>query len=264
MLPASDGVHGQVQSARSAVYCWGGQTLDRETSLDIPGYSRVRTITAKKVRNCSLFLSRFIITFVFIWPILRKYLDRPTITTIGTRNYPIWKVNTLFSINSSTLLVTEYQIDFPGVTICPSNKVVEEKLRLIQSQSPWAEDIEEFGEINFDKLLHLLTGFRSIARDKWDDFEELNGVIDRLGQGNLTTLMQKVKMKIIFITKICTFDKSCISWRSFQFEAAETLGEILWTISSLQRALWVVCGIKVEILSLLSPTSPTSLLSSNK
>ena len=36
---------------------------------------------------------RFIITFVFIWPILRKYLDRPTITTIGTRNYPIWKVN---------------------------------------------------------------------------------------------------------------------------------------------------------------------------
>ena len=104
---------------------------------------------------------------------------------------------------------------------------MEEKLKLIQDQSPWAEDIEEFGEINFDKLLHLLTGFRSIARDKWDDFEELNGVIDRLGQGNLTTLMQKVNMKIIFLTKIFTFDKTCISWRSFQFEAAETLGEIL-------------------------------------
>ena len=72
-------------------------------------------------------------------------------------------------------------------------------MRLIQNQSPWAEDIEEFGEINFDKLLHLLTGFRSIARDKWDDFEELNGVIDRLGQGNLTTLMQKVNMNIIII-----------------------------------------------------------------
>ena len=103
------------------------------------------------------------------------------------------------SINCGSLLVTQYQIDFPGVTICPSNKVVEEKLKLIQDQSPWAEDIEEFGEINFDKLLHLLTGFRSIARDKWDDFEELNGVIDRLGQGNLTTLMQKVKMKIIIV-----------------------------------------------------------------
>ena len=72
-------------------------------------------------------------------------------------------------------------------------------MKLIQDQSPWAEDIEEFGEINFDKLLHLLTGFRSIARDEWDDFEELNGVIDRLGQGNLTTLMQKVKMKIIIV-----------------------------------------------------------------
>ena len=72
-------------------------------------------------------------------------------------------------------------------------------MRLIQNQSPWAEDIEEFGEINFDKLLHLLTGFRSIARDKWDDFEELNGVIDRLGQGNLTTLMQKVNMNIIIV-----------------------------------------------------------------
>ena len=74
---------------------------------------------------------------------------------------------------------------------------MEEKLKLIQDQSPWAEDIEEFGEINFDKLLHLLTGFRSIARDKWDDFEELNGVIDRLGQGNLTTLMQKVILKYL-------------------------------------------------------------------
>ena len=72
-------------------------------------------------------------------------------------------------------------------------------MKLIQDQSPWAEDIQEFGEINFDKLLHLLTGFRSIAREKWDDFEELNGVIDRLGQGNLTTLMQKVKIKIIIV-----------------------------------------------------------------
>ena len=72
-------------------------------------------------------------------------------------------------------------------------------MKLIQDQSPWAEDIQEFGEINFDKLLHLLTGFRSIARDKWEDFEELNGVIDRLGQGNLTTLMQKVRKKIIIL-----------------------------------------------------------------
>ena len=86
------------------------------------------------------------------------------------------------------------QIDFPGVTICPSNKVVEEKLELIQDQSPWAEDIEEFGEIDFANLLHLLTGFRTIPRDKWEDFDNLTEVIDRLGQGNLTTLMQKVNV----------------------------------------------------------------------
>ena len=85
------------------------------------------------------------------------------------------------------------QIDFPGVTICPSNKVVEEKVNLIKAQSPWAEDIEEYGEINFDKLLYLLTGFRNIPEQKWDDFDELEGLIDRLGQGNLTTLMRKVR-----------------------------------------------------------------------
>ena len=87
-----------------------------------------------------------------------------------------------------------YQIDFPGVTICPSNKVVEEKLELVQEQSPWTEYIEEFGEIDFANLLHLLTGFRSIPRDKWDEFDNLTEVIDRLGQGNLTTLMQKVNI----------------------------------------------------------------------
>ena len=90
------------------------------------------------------------------------------------------------------------QIDFPGVTICPSNKVVEEKVNLIKAQSPWAEDIEEYGEINFDKLLYLLTGFRNIPEQKWDDFDELEGLIDRLGQGNLTTLMRKVRLYVSF------------------------------------------------------------------
>ena len=129
---------------------------------------------------------------MFIWPILRKYLDRPTITTIGTRNYPIWKVT--ISRLSQHRYYLNVQIDFPGVTICPSNKVVEEKLELIQDQSPWAEYIEEFGEIDFANLLHLLTGFRTIPRDKWEDFDNLTEVIDRLGQGNLTTLMQKVNV----------------------------------------------------------------------
>ena len=38
---------------------------------------------------------RFIITFIFIWPIWRKYLDSPTLTTIGSTNYPIWEVGIL-------------------------------------------------------------------------------------------------------------------------------------------------------------------------
>ena len=63
---------------------------------------------------------------------------------------------------------------------------------MIKEQSPWAEEIEAFGEINFDKLLYLLTGFRNIPKDKFTDFDELEGLIDRLGQGNLTTLMRKV------------------------------------------------------------------------
>ena len=76
---------------------------------------------------------------------------------------------------------------------------MEEKLNIIKKQSPWVEDIEEFGQINFDKLLHLMTGFRNIQPDIWDDFDELEGVINRLGQGNLTTLMQKVYCHIAIV-----------------------------------------------------------------
>ena len=46
------------------------------------------------LRNKLIFVCiyRVAITLIFIWPILRKYFDSPTITTIGTTNYPIWKV----------------------------------------------------------------------------------------------------------------------------------------------------------------------------
>ena len=68
---------------------------------------------------------------------------------------------------------------------------------MIKAQTPWSEEIEQFGEIDFDKLLYLLTSFRNIPQDKWDDFDDLEGLIDRLGQGNLTTLMRKVRNKIL-------------------------------------------------------------------
>ena len=48
---------------------------------------------------------RLVITLVFIWPILRKYFDSPTITTIGTTNYPIWKVGIEISFRARIILL---------------------------------------------------------------------------------------------------------------------------------------------------------------
>ena len=80
------------------------------------------------------------------------------------------------------------------MTICPSNKVVEEKIQIIKGQNPWAEELDKYGEIDFDKLLYLLTSFRDIPQEKWNDFDDLEGLIDRIGQRNLTTLMRKVRI----------------------------------------------------------------------
>ena len=48
---------------------------------------------------------RIVVTLVFIWPILRKYFDSPTITTIGTTNYPIWKVGIEISFRARIILL---------------------------------------------------------------------------------------------------------------------------------------------------------------
>ena len=65
-------------------------------------------------------------------------------------------------------------------------QVVEEKVELIKEESPWKEEIEQlshkksnltslnncfhlpprFGQIDFQKLFLLLTGFRNIPEDK--------------------------------------------------------------------------------------------------
>lgn len=136
----------------------------------------------------------FIITFVFIWPIWIKYQRSPTITSIGSTNFPIWEVRHPTCDTLSNKL--NFQINFPGVTICPSNKVVETKLDIMKQQSPWLEEITQFGPVNFDKLLQLLTGFKNIPKERWNDFDELEGVINRIGQQNLTILMQKVNILI--------------------------------------------------------------------
>ena len=59
------------------------------TLLVILGYENVSNLFS----YIYLFSPSFITTFVFIWPIWRKYLDSPTLTTIGSTNYPIWEVS---------------------------------------------------------------------------------------------------------------------------------------------------------------------------
>ena len=47
-------------------------------------------------------------TFWFIWPILRKYWSQPTLTTIGTTNYPIWKVRAAAARGARTVFMNAF------------------------------------------------------------------------------------------------------------------------------------------------------------
>jgi hypothetical protein len=46
------------------------------------------------------------------------FLPQPTITTLDSTDHPVWEIN------------------FPGVTVCPANKVVEDKLGKIARTLP--------------------------------------------------------------------------------------------------------------------------------
>ena len=47
-----------------------------------------------------------------------NFIAQPTITTLDSTDHPVWQIN------------------FPGVTVCPANKVVEEKLAKVVEQQP--------------------------------------------------------------------------------------------------------------------------------
>ena len=49
--------------------------------------------------------SAVVLMVSFMLPGIRKYQNNPTSTSLGTKHYPV------------------YNIDFPGVTICPNTKV---------------------------------------------------------------------------------------------------------------------------------------------
>ena len=80
-------------------------------------------------------LCGFVLTIYFIVPIWIKWSSQvitkictsgwitilnfqPTLTTLDSTNHPVW------------------EIDFPAVTICSPNKVVEDKLNLLADTSP--------------------------------------------------------------------------------------------------------------------------------
>ena len=50
--------------------------------------------------------------------IVLAHPTQPTITTLDSTDHPVWQIN------------------FPGVTVCPANKVVENKLAKVAEQQP--------------------------------------------------------------------------------------------------------------------------------
>ena len=54
--------------------------------------------------------SSLVLCLYLMLPIYQKYIDFPTVTTVVETNHPI------------------YKIDFPAVTICSNNKIIEKSL----------------------------------------------------------------------------------------------------------------------------------------
>ena len=65
-----------------------------------------------------LCLMGFVLNVYFIVPIWIKWNNQPTLTTLDSTNHPVW------------------DIDFPAITICSPNKVVERKLESLANTSP--------------------------------------------------------------------------------------------------------------------------------
>ena len=108
------------------------QTTEYADTTSIHGikyiFEKERT-TGEKICWMLLFITSFILSIVLMTPILTKYIETPTITSIGTTSYPIWK------------------IDFPAVTVCSNNKVVSKQLKAVGKRSPWNETSLENSQI---------------------------------------------------------------------------------------------------------------------
>ena len=64
-----------------------------------------------------LVICMIILSVLIIAPIYEKYKTSPTVTTVSETNYPVWGIN------------------FPAVTICSNNKIIETQLNKILKDS---------------------------------------------------------------------------------------------------------------------------------
>ena len=62
---------------------------------------------------------------IIILPIYTKWVENPTITSPVSTNYPIWN------------------IDFPAITICSNNKVVEGQMKKVLRTEHWMNLMKE-------------------------------------------------------------------------------------------------------------------------
>ena len=71
-----------------------------------------------------------VVCYVMIMPIAQKWRDSPTYVTIADTNFPIWEV------------------DFPAVTICSNNKVMNGTLNFL-----WKKHYSNYSRYAFLKAL---------------------------------------------------------------------------------------------------------------
>ena len=86
----------------------GNLMIIRKTALHLFKYYNI--FVHNRILWAILCLGSFVLMVNLILPICHKYNDFPTVTTVIETNYPVYKV------------------DFPAVTICSNNKVIEKSL----------------------------------------------------------------------------------------------------------------------------------------
>ena len=64
-------------------------------------------------------IGSFTLCVFMVLPFYTKWQTQHTITTVDETNYPIWNIN------------------FPAITICSNNKIVQHSFDLLMKQQPW-------------------------------------------------------------------------------------------------------------------------------